>query len=128
MNDDSFDLVDEADSTSALATSEGIAFRYEVLIASLTGKILGALNLLLALICVAFGAGALYFIPTRFEIGEAARPFIPSLLVILIFAIASTARYTQILRTARSEASVALNRQMSAQRRVQEDVAMRPEQ
>lgn len=119
MNDDSLDFVSELDCTTALAVSEGLTFRYEVFIASLTSKILGALNILLALICITFCVIALYFVSSIIEIGESAWPFIPSLLVILVFAIASTARYTQILRTARSEASVALNRQLSAQQRVE---------
>ncbi|WP_186169908.1 hypothetical protein [Burkholderia gladioli] len=118
MIDETIDEIDPRDLPSALAVSEGLTFRYEVLIASLRSRIFGALYILIILICAAFGSVIVYFIPSESKFSAAAWPFIPSLLVIFTFSIAATVRYILSLKSASYEAHVALDLQLKAQSRV----------
>lgn len=92
MIDETINEIDDLDTPSLLAVSEGLTFRYEVLLANLTSKINAALYILTALTCGAFGSVFLYFVRSESKFNAAAWPFIPSLLVILAFAIAATDR------------------------------------
>lgn len=122
MTYESSDVPDDFDPPSALAASDGLTFRYEVLIESLRSRIAGAICLLVPLAFVEIGTLTLYFAPLHIEISAAAYSFIPSLLVILLFALASTALYTLTLISARRQAQVALVRLELSQRRIEEDL------
>lgn len=120
MNDESIDEIEPIeliDPASALAVSEGLTFRYAVFIANVRSKILGALVILIALLCAVSAAVLPYFLPLEAKLTAAAWPFIPSLLVILAFATAATVRYILNLTTVSSEARAALRLQLDAQQR-----------
>lgn len=121
MNYESPDLSDEVDAPSAVAASEGITFRFEILIASLKSKIVGVLCVLVALVCAVFAVAFLYVAPLRFEIGATAYSLMPSLLVILIFAVASFVHSALTLSGTRKQAQVALYRQIHAQKRFENE-------
>jgi len=122
MNDDLIDVIEDFDLQTALAEAERTIFRYEILLASLTSRIIGGLYLLGVLLCIIFGTAFLYLAPSRYEIGASLWHLLPSLLVVLFFAIASTARWMQTLHTAKREGRIALDLQVVAQRRVLEEL------
>lgn len=119
MNDEPIDVevIEQIDPPSALALSEGLAFRYTGFIANIRSKILGGLFILIALLCSLAGAVLLYFLPAESKLSAVAWPFIPSLLVILAFATAATVRYILNLFTVSCEARAALRLQLEAQQR-----------
>lgn len=123
MSHEYYDVPDEFDAQSAIAASAGLTCRFEVLVASLSSKISGALYAFIALVYAVFGAAFLYFFPTRFEIDSTAYSLMPSLLVILLFAATSAAHYILTLRATRRQAEIVLERQALAQMRVERDLA-----
>ena len=123
MNYESSGASDDFDPPSVIAASDGLAFRFEVLIASLTSKISGAIYVLIVLAYGVLGTAFLYFAPSRLEIAAASYSLVPSLLIILLFAVASTAHYVLTLRATRRQAQVALERLVLAHKRVEEDLA-----
>ncbi len=121
MNDEPIDVevIEQIDHPSAIAISEGLTFRYSVFIANISSKILGALFILIALLCALSAAVLPYFFPVEARLNAAAWAFIPSLLVILAFAAAGTVRYILNLSAVSSEARAALRLQLDAQKRAQ---------
>lgn len=126
MNHNFSDKSDEFDPHSALAASHALTFRFEVLIASLRSKVSSAVFVLFVLTYATAGAVFLYYSPKFLEIlGAAIHSLIPSLFVILVFALVSTAHYFITLSATLRQANVALRLQQLAREQAEVDFEKR---
>lgn len=107
------------DESSELAESEGITFRYEILIANTKRRLIGGIFILIVMTLACFAVGAIFMHAdaSKYEMETVGvvLQFLPSLLVLLLFAVVSVGRYVLNLSVTIVEARVALDQQYRAQ-------------